>query len=302
MEGAEETSDRSPDFFACHRVQGIHRVVLAELRRRLVGSMAGTIQSPVVRGRPRRLVYVQRGRIHPDYQRQGIAWKIATDLFAWSQAYGARGMYYLIAPDNQRSVAFGGRAGREWPVHVRLLGFDVSGAGGPQAQRLDRGQMDAVVELVNRTHAGDDFFEPLTTDSLAERLSRDRQYGVGNLFGVVDGEQLVAVAGLWDKGAFVEHIRIDRVTGLESRSRSALVVDWGWAPGHESSFAGLLRSLAHEAGALGRSTLTICEPAPGKVPDPGLRCHETNLSLYTPTIEPPDAGAIKGLFPDLLIL
>jgi len=38
------------------------------------------------------------------------------------------------------------------------------------------------------------------------------------------------------------------------------------------------------------------------VPDPGLGRHETNLSLYTPTIEPPDASAIKGLFPDLLTL
>jgi GNAT superfamily N-acetyltransferase len=302
LPGAEESCDRSPDFFACHRVQGIHRVMLAELRGRPVGFMAGLIQSPLIRGRARRLVYIQRARVHPDYQGLGIAWALANVLFAWSRTHGAEGPFYLIAPGNQRSVAFGGRAGRRWPVDVRLLGFDASGTRVSQAQKVAPDRLGDVVDLVNRTHAGEDFFEQLTVESLGERLSRDDSYRIEHLYGVMDGGQLAAVAGLWDKGAIAEQIRVDRATGLESRSRSTMVVDWGWSPGCENAFAGLLRFLAGESLALGRSSLTICEPRSGMVPDPGLPRRETGFSLYTPTIDPPTASALKGLFTDLLSL
>jgi len=300
--GAEESYDRSPDFFACHRLQGDHRVVLAEMDGRPVGVMAGVIQSPVIQGRARRLLYIQRARVHRDYQGRGVAWVLASDLFTWSRQFGAEGPYYLIAPGNERSVAFGGRAGRRWPVDLRLLAFDVSGIEGARPRKVSMDQLGAVVEFVNSTHTGEDFFGPLTLGSLRERLSRDSQYGIENLYGVVEGGRLAAVSGLWDKGATTEEIRVDRATGSETRSRSTVVVDWGWAPGGESAFARLLRSLGVASRALGRQAMMICEPSPGMVPDSGLHRHEISLNLYTPTIDPPAEGSVSGLCADLLTL
>ena len=46
----EETFDRSPAFFACHRVKPDCRIVLAEMEGRAVGVMAGVIQTPVIQG------------------------------------------------------------------------------------------------------------------------------------------------------------------------------------------------------------------------------------------------------------
>src|SRR3989304_1311984 len=63
--GVEETFDRSPDYFAPHRVQSEHRVVLAELEGRTVGVMAGVIHTPLIQARPHRLVFISRGRAHP---------------------------------------------------------------------------------------------------------------------------------------------------------------------------------------------------------------------------------------------
>ena len=302
MGHVEESFDHSPDFFACHRLQGDYRIVLGELKGRVVGVMAGVIRTPVIQGRPHHLVYIQQARVHPEFHGRGVAWALARDLFAWAQERGGEGPYYLIAPENKPSVAFGGRAGRCWPVDVTLLEFDVSEAQGRQAERIPEKQLGEAVRLVNITHTGEDFFEPLTFESLATRLSRDRQYSINNLYGVFEGGALVAVGGLWDKGATTERIHVEPATGVTTRSRGAAVVDWGWAASRREAFIELLRCLAAEARALGRSTLTICEPSLGALPDPGLLRHRSTLNLFTPTIQPPPAESIRGLYVDMLYL
>ena len=296
----EESYDRSPDFFASYRLLGDYRVVLGALNGRVVGVMASAIQTPVIQGRPHCLAYIQRGRVHPDFHRRGVALALARDLFAWAGKRGAEGPYYLIAPENQPSLAFVERGGGRWPVDVSLLDFDVSEAPERRAERVPEEQLGEAVRLVNVTHAGEDFFEPLTLESLAARLSRDRQYSINNLYGIFEGGTLVAVGGLWDKGATTERVRVERATGLTARSRGAAVVDWGWAAGGREAFTELLRCLAAEARALGRSSLTICEPAAGALPDPGLRPRRSTVGLFTPTIQPPPAESIRGLFVDLL--
>jgi ribosomal protein S18 acetylase RimI-like enzyme len=296
----EEFSDRSPDAFACHRVQGEYRVVLGELDGSVVGVMAGVMHEPVIQGQPHRLVYIHRARVDPAFHHRGVAWALSNDLFAWGRERGAEGPYYLIAPENERSIAFGGRAGRRWPVDVALLDLDVSEAQGSQPERIPAEQIGEAVRLINMTHAGEDFFEPLTLESLAERLSRDGLYSVDNLCGMFEGGSLVAVAGLWDKGATTERIHVERATGVTARSRGAAVVDWGWAPGRRDAFAELLRGIAAEAGALGRSSLTICEPSLGALPDTGLPVRSWAAALFTPTIEPPPAESIRGLYLDML--
>jgi ribosomal protein S18 acetylase RimI-like enzyme len=306
----EETFDRSPDFFAGHRVVGDHRVVLAEAGGRVVGVMAGVIQRPLVQGRPRRLAYIRQARVRPEYFGKRVAWTMANELFRWAAKRGAEGPYYVISPENERSLAFVARGGRRpdgrpsgrWPVDLALLRLDVTGAEPAGAERLRESHLDKAVDLVNATQAGADFFEPLTAESLRERLGRDRLYGIDRLFGVFEGGALVAVAGLWDRGATVERIELDRSTGETHRSREAAVVDWGWAEGRDRAFAGLLRHLAVEARALGREGLAICEPSAGAVPDAGLPFRRLSGALFTPTLEPPAAEAVRGLFYDLLAM
>ena len=296
----EETFDRSPDFFACHRVKPDCRIVLAEMEGRVVGVMAGVIQAPVVQGRPHRLVYIQQARVHRGFHGRRVAWHLANDLFAWAGERGAEGPYYLILPENQRSLAFVERGGGRWPVDVTLLEFDVSEAQGRQAQKVPEERLGDVVALVNATHAGEEFFEPLTPESLSARLSRDGRYSMDSLRGLFEGRSLVAVGGLWDKGATTEQIHVDRATGVTTRSRNAAVADWGWATGRRETFGELLRCLAAEARALGRSSLMICEPSPGAHPNMGLRAHRLAVSLFTPAMQPPPAGSIRGLYADML--
>ncbi|MEX0799627.1 MAG: GNAT family N-acetyltransferase [Dehalococcoidia bacterium] len=296
----EETFDRSPDFFAGYRVLGDHRVVLGEVEGRTVGVMAGVIQTPLVQAKPHRLAYIRQARVHPDFFGRRVAWTMANELFRWAAERRAEGPYYVISPGNERSLAFVERGGRRWPLDVTLLQLDVSLAEGGSAERLRESHLEAAVGLVNATHAGEEFFEPLTLESLRERLGRDGRYSLGNLYGAFEDETLVAVAGLWDRGAIAERIDFDRETGETTRSREAAVVDWGWATGQEDAFAGLLRHLAAESRALGRPALVVCEPSPGALPDAGLPGRRVSGALFTPTMEPPPAEAVRGLFFDML--
>jgi GNAT superfamily N-acetyltransferase len=297
----QELFDRSPDALACCRIQDGCRVIVAEMGGRLVGLMAGVVFQPLIEGQRRTLVYIHRARVDPEFRHRGVAMALSGVLFSWSAERGAEVPCYAIAPGNTTSLSFVERGGGRWPRDLALLDIDVSQATPGAAEPIAEEQLPEAVDLINATHAGEDFFEPLTVDSLRARLSRDRAYGLANLRGLFAGGALIAVAGLLDKGANTERIRIDRTSGRETRSRSAAVVDWGYTPGRQGQFVELLDCLAGDARALDRTTLTICEPQANSF-SPGSPYKRGTVSLFTPSMKPPAVEAISGLYFDLLNL
>lgn len=296
-----ETFDRRPDAFACCRLHDRCHIVVAELEGRIVGLMAGVMIEPMIAGRERCLVYIHRARVDQAARHRRVAWTLSNYLFAWSAQYGSEGPCYMIAPENAPSMAFVERGGGRWPADVVSLHIDTSQANAGSGEPIGEEHLDRVVALVNATHEGQDFFEPLTPASLRARLHRDSQYSITDLHGAFEGGELVAVAGLLDKGAHSERIDTNTATGEVVRSRRAAVVDWGFAPGHEPAFARLLERLAAEAHRLGRGELSICEPFPGAVPV-GLPHIRSVISLFTPSLKPPEAEALRGLYFDPLNL
>jgi hypothetical protein len=221
---------------------------------------------------------------------------MANALFAWAHDRGAPGPYYLISPKNAPSIAFVERGGGRWPVDVSIVSIDPSAAAGPTPALIPSHLIPEAARLVNATHDGQDFFEPLSAESLAERSRW------APLYGVTVGSRLVAIAGLWDRGAATQRIQHNRSTGVQTRSREATVTDWGWAPGHEQDCADLLHSLASEACGLARNSLTFCEPFPGALPMPALDWRRTNVALFTPGLPPPSPQDITGIFIDMLYI
>lgn len=294
---AEEVFDRSPDAFACCRVQDGCRVIVGEIEGRVVGLLAGVMFRPMLSSKERSLVYIHRARVDPEYQGRGAGMALSTELFRWCAENGGEGPCYAIAPGNTPSLTFVERGGGRWPRDLSLVEIDVSNAPDTSAQQLSQEHWPAAVELINATHAGEDFVEPLTSHALRGRLARDAAYT--SLFGVFEIETLIAVGGVIDKGRYTERIRIDRATGEEKRTRSAAVVDWGYAPEHEDDFAQLLAALAADARSLGRKSLTICEPRPGAIM-PALPHKRSAIALFTPSLGAPES--VDGLYFDLLNL
>ncbi|MEK7247121.1 MAG: GNAT family N-acetyltransferase [Chloroflexota bacterium] len=301
MGEAEQLFDRSPDAFACCRVQDSCRILVAELDRCVAAMMAGVMIRPIVQGHVRTLVYIHRARVHPDFQHRGAAMALSSDLFAWAGRQGGEGPCYAIAPANAPSLSFVERGGGRWPLDVCLVDIETDQAVPGEAQPILDEHLPEVVRVVNDAHAGEDFFEPLTLESLKARLNRDESYSLASMRGVFANGRLVAVGGLLDKGAYTRQIRIDRSTGEETWTRGAAIVDWGIAPGHEDASAEVLTSLGAEARSLGRSTVTICEPHHDAV-SMVLPHRRLGLSLFTPSLKPPPASRISGLYLDLLNL
>jgi GNAT superfamily N-acetyltransferase len=299
LDDAEDVFDRSPDAFACCRIQDGCRVIVGELDGRVVGLLAGVMFRPMLSGRERSLVYIHRARVDPEYQHRGVGMALSQELFRWCAENGGEGPCYAIAPGNAPSLTFVERGGGRWPRDLSLIEIDVSEAPAVVAPVLSEDQWSAAVEMINATHAGEDFFEPLTVDTLRGRLTRDAAYRPQSLRGLFDSDELVAVGGVVDKGRYTERIRVDRTTGEDRRSRSAAVVDWGFAPGHEDDFARLLPALAGDARALGRTALTICEPKPGAI-TPALPHKRSGIALFTPSLGAPPSA--DGLYFDLLNL
>ncbi len=300
MGDIEIAFDRAPDFLARHRLHPGCRVVVGEMDGRLVGIVAGVIHRARIGGQSRLVQYIHQGRIHRSAQRRGVASALSLTLLKWGREQGAETPYWFIGENNAASMAFGGRGGGKWSVPVTFRDYQVADASATPASRVPPEQLSATVALINAAHEGQEFFEPFTAESFAARLSQDPQYGPDCLRGVIEDGRLVAVAGLWDEGALVTEVRLDRSTGEVRRSSVAAVLDWGWAPGREDAFAALLRSLAAEARALGRDALTMCEPAPGALPDPGLPSRSWSLNIFTPAVYPPAAEDVKGIFVDLV--
>lgn len=299
MGDTEEFFDRSPDAFAaCAPHPGCY-LVCGEIEGRLTGMMAGLVHSPLVQGEPRTLVYIHRARVHPEFHHHGVAWALSNHLFAWSARLGATGPYYAISPANERSVAFGGRAGGCWPVPLRLAEYDVSDAATASAGVVHESELPEAAALINASHAREDLFEPLTAARLAQRRA---VYGPANLLCLREQGRITAVAGLWDKGATTERIDFDLASGAVSRTRTAAVVDWGFRAGSKAALATVLRALAARAREWGRAAVVICEPVPGALPDAGLPRHTADLNVYTPALTPPQRESIAGLFCDLLYL
>ncbi|MEO8456802.1 MAG: GNAT family N-acetyltransferase [Chloroflexota bacterium] len=291
--------DRSPDAFACCRIQDDCRMIVVELDGRIVGLLAGVMFAPVLGRKKRSLVYIHRSRVHPGYRHRGIMMALSTELFRWCAQNGGEGPCYAIAPDNVTSLEFVERGGGRWPIDVSLVDIDVRDASPVETQPLAEEYWPAAIELINTTHASEDFFEPLTVEELRERLTRDTIYVAQHFRGVFDGDRLVAVGGLVDKGHYSERVRTDRTTGAETRGRSAALVDWGYLPRHEAAFKRVIASLAAEARARGRTSLTLCEPRAGAI-TPALPHHRSQIALFTPSIARP--ASVDGLFFDLLKL
>jgi GNAT superfamily N-acetyltransferase len=296
--------DRSPDFFARHRLHDAHRVVVAVLDGEIVGVEAAAVHEMHIGGVTRRMTYINHSRIRPDAQGRGVAAAVSAELMAWGRDRGAHGPYWYIHPANERSIRFGGRGGGRWPADAAFRTFDVSAADGPAAAPLDALRVRQAIALINGTHDRHELFAPHSPASFSRRLTRDpRQYGVRHLRAVVGRGRLLAVAGIWDSGRCIARIRRDASTGATTSTRTASVVDWGYAAGERDAFRDLLRGLAYEARCLARTGLLICAAEDDQALFDVLPSDGWRLSLFTPTVTAPQTAAqtaSRPLFADLI--
>ncbi len=270
---AELAMDRSPDYFASFSLQDDARVMVAEEDGRLIGVCAAAWHRVPLLGRPRALLYIQKGRVRPEFHRRRIS---SVLIWALMDSWRARrkpfdSAYWLISADNSASLTAVQRGGmRLWPCALHLVDLDTEA--GPRTQvdavRLGPERAEEVVAILNRTHTGKELFAPYTEERLQARLTRTPEYGWQNWWGI-EGKagRLLAVAGLLDLGRWWGATRRVKASGEETTSSGASVFDFGYAEGGEQRMVELLDHLLGIAASWGRDHLSIhLDPDDGLYP------------------------------------
>jgi GNAT superfamily N-acetyltransferase len=302
----EITMDRSPHYFASLSLQEDARVMVAEEGGRLVGVCAAARHCVPLLGRPRTLLYIQKGRVRSEFRRRRIS---SVLIWALVESWSARGdsfdsAYWLISADNRASLTAVRRGGAlPWPKEVHLV--DLHTGTGPRTEvpavRLGPDRAQEVVALLNRTHAGKELFEPYTEERLQARLGRTPDYGWQNWWGIEGSAgRLVAVAGLLDLGRWWRMTRRVKASGEETKSSAAAVFDFGYAEGGEQQMVELLYHLLGIAASWGRDHLSIhLDPREGLYPFlPAAARVGADFRLFATGIAVPSAHEMGHIYLD----
>ena len=269
----ELTMDRSPHYFASLSLQEDARVMVAEESGRLVAVCAAGRHCVPLLGKPRALLYIEKGRTRPEYRRRRVS---SVLIWALIESWTARGKpvdapYWLISADNNASLSAVRRGGAlPWPVKVHLV--DLHAETVPRADvhavRLGPARVREVVALLNRTHAGKELFAPYTEERLQARLTRTPDYDWHNWWGIEGSAGgLVSVAGLLDLGRWWRMTRRVTASGQETTSSDAAVIDFGYAEGGQRQIVDLLHHVSGIAASWGRDCLSIhLDPQDGLYP------------------------------------
>jgi hypothetical protein len=121
------------------------------------------------------------------------------------------------------------------------------------------------VQLINRTHRGQDLFRPYSEEFLQIRLDDpswgpkpefwEQVYGWPDYFVLEEDGRVVACAGLWDKGKNVRESWVHKETGERRLLESTALMDFGYATGREEAMARLISFLVGRTQELERGFL-----------------------------------------------
>jgi hypothetical protein len=271
------TVERGPNAFAQFELQD--RPVLNGLfdGTTMVACVGFSVRRTVVGGRDLIVHFGQAMRVHNDHRgRQYAHW---VRSLPWAVGLGRpthlqydyfRGGNMTIEGWNKKFMpkvdTVPERAGDVPGVPVTVLQYSATSAHaapGVRPARLD--DLARCADLINRTHAGRDLFRPYTLPSLMDRLDAGlieglrtdvgRPYALADLYVLERNGEVVACAGLWDRGRDVWERWRHRESGDERVVAVASLLDYGYAEDQPDALAALIEHLVGVTHDLGRDYL-----------------------------------------------
>jgi hypothetical protein len=271
------TVERGPNGFAQFELQ--ERPVLNALfdGQQMVACVSFAPRETVVGGKRLWVHYGQAMRVHKDHRRHGygnwvrsLPWGVGLWRVTHNQYDIIRARNMAMEAWNRKmmpDVASVPKRDDEVPgIPITVLQFaakTVASVDGVRTARED--DLDGCVALINRTHAGRDLFRPYDVQFLRERMCVGLEeigkpfwtppYGLADLYVLERGGEIVACAGLWDRGRDMRERWRHRETGEERVVSATALLDFGCAEGHEDALAALVEHLIGVTHAHGRDFL-----------------------------------------------
>lgn len=270
------TVERGPNAFAQFELQ--ERPVLHGLfdGHVMVACVSFSLRPTLVGGQRLWVRYGQAMRVHRGHRRHGYAHWVRSLPWAIGLGRPTRVQYDFIRARNMAMEAWNRKRMPEVAsvpkredevpgIAVTVTQYVAAPATSPGARLARADDIEACAALINRTHAGRDLFRPYTPESLNDRLDPDTStdwgeadplpYTLRDFYVLERNGEIVACAGLWDRGRDVRERWRHRETGAERVTSVTALLDSGYAEGYEDALAELTEHLLGVTHALGRDYL-----------------------------------------------
>ncbi len=268
------TVERGPNGFAQFELQERPTLNVLFHGSLMVACVSFSLRHTLVGGQRIWVRYGQAMRVHRDHRRHGYGHWVRSLPWAIGIGRATEIQYDYIRSHNMTMEQWNRkhmpnvesvpvREGEVPGIPVTVLEFPArAGSGRLAGVRSASGDdIGRVVELINRTHAGRDLFRPYTVEFMTDRLERALPipephrargpYCIDDFYVLESGGEMVACAGLWDRGRDLRERWRHRETGEERVISVTALLDIGFAKGHESEMAELIAHLigvTHEGG------------------------------------------------------
>ncbi len=220
--------DRAPDFFARSQPYDMFQTFVAEEDGRVVGAVESAIKHIMMDGRMRKVAYHYSLAVDPAYRGKGLAQRLEETCTQYAQSQNADACYVWILEDNIPSLKITRRAG-----YADDVIFNVHALLPYQKRRIQKGvrpmKMDdlpQIVDLLNRTYSGYDFYGPHTPDTLLSFLHNLPGFDQSDYMVYEDGGRIVSCLGCWDYSKAINGtiIRLSRKLSMLSAAIKVLRV------------------------------------------------------------------------------
>lgn len=239
------TVERSPNPFAQFALQEHARVYVLDHDGVLLATSASSTRASFVAGRPVAVHMASAFRARAECRSEGLGPLVQRATLPATVQEPAGTYYYrrALGKPGLRATVYGypSRPFTADPRNIRL------------ARPAD---IPGCVALINRTHGGLDLFRPYDDAYLQTTLGQDPTvYGWADYYVVEDAGQVVACAGLWDRGRHMREQWLHKSTGERRLVENAALLDFGYAEGHDDAMALLIGHLIGVTDTLGRGQL-----------------------------------------------
>ncbi|MGH9196303.1 MAG: hypothetical protein ACRD1T_11255, partial [Acidimicrobiia bacterium] len=270
------------------------RIVVAELDEEIVGVTCGAQHTVVMGGSEYLGNLGVHLRVSPLHQRAGIYPAMMQKFWESPPAPSeiAPVSYGYISRDNA-AMQQAWRNQTFWsvpPIRGLLLCSDLVDAEiGRPASPSDGSR---IVEILNTSHDGEEFYSPHSVESLTARFERAPDLYSWNSVLIGEG----SMVGVWPANLKV----IRETSGTRSESMRALVLDHGFLPGYEQEFEELLRAWCSRLSDIGIDELSTftSTPSPNYEVVSRLASHLEVFDLSTMNLPEPEGVSERGVYVD----
>lgn len=190
--------DSSPDYFNRARGYKDWHVIVAEEGGKILGTASYAVQDKLLMGETVSMVYEFSFMVHPDARRRGIASILQNEIEARNPE--ADYLHLNITEDNVVSDAFFTKMGFSsirGCATFMMMAYKEFETDPYRIRPMKEGDIPVVVDIINETYKGYEFFTPFTEASFRDHYSRLPFFDLEDIY-IFEHETIRAVAGLWD--------------------------------------------------------------------------------------------------------